>query len=94
MHLTIPPLTLSIDGLTETEIPWNSWKFLTEGEVADIHYTFHFVKELPQQEEGWELTFERPDIQVFQQGEWKPGNWQWEAWGQVTPFIKRRVKTK
>ena len=69
MYLSIPPLSLSIDGLTETEIPWNSRKFLTEGEVADIHYTFHFVKELPQQEEGWELTFERPDIQVFQQGE-------------------------
>lgn len=69
MHLTIPPLTLSIDGLTETEIPLNSRKFLTERKVADIHYTFHFVKELPQQEEGWELTFERPDIQVFQQGE-------------------------
>ena len=58
MYLFIPPLSLSIDGLTETEIPWNSRKFLTEGEVADIHYTFHFVKELPQQEEGWELTFE------------------------------------
>ena len=69
MHLTIPPLTLSIDGLTETEIPLNSRKFLTEREEADIHYTFHFVKELPQLEEGWELTFERPDIQVFQQGE-------------------------
>ena len=69
MHLTIHPLTLSIDGLTETEIPLNSRKFLTEGEVADIHYTFHFVKELPQLEEGWKLTFEKPDIQVFQQGE-------------------------
>ena len=69
MHLTTPPLTLSIDGLTETEIPLNSWKFLTEGEEADINYTFHFVKELPQLEEEWELTFERPDIQVFQQGE-------------------------
>jgi hypothetical protein len=69
MHLAIPPLTLSIDGLTETEIPLNSQKFLTEREVTDIHYTFHFVKELPQLEEEWELTFERPDIQVFQQGE-------------------------
>ena len=69
MHLTIHPLTLSIHGLTETEIPLNSRKFLTEREVTDIHYTFHFVKELPQLEEEWELTFERPDIQVFQQGE-------------------------
>ena len=69
MHLTIPPLTLSIDGFTETEIPLNSRKFLTERKVADIHYTFHFVKELPQLVEEWELTFEKPDIQVFQQGE-------------------------
>lgn len=69
MHLTISPLTLSIDGLTETEIPLNTRKFLTEGGVADIHYTFHFAKELPPLEGDWEVIFERPDIQVFQKGE-------------------------
>ena len=69
MHLTIAPLSLSIDGLTETEIPLNTRKFLTEQEgVTDIHYTFHFVKELPPFEEGWTSTFERPDILVYQKG--------------------------
>lgn len=68
MRLTISPLTLSICGLTEIEIPLNSRKFLTEKE-ADIFYIFHVVKELPDLEEKWELTFERSDIQIFQKGE-------------------------
>lgn len=69
MFLSIPPLILSINGLTETEIPLNTQKFLTEGETADMHYHFHLVKELPPLEKEWELIFERPDIQVYQQGE-------------------------
>ena len=69
MHFTIGPITLSIHGLTETEIPVNTQKFFTEEREADIHYTFHIVKELPYLEEGWEPIFERPDIQVFRSGE-------------------------
>lgn len=71
MHLTISPLTFSINGLKEFEIPLNARKFLAKkkGNLAKKNYTFHFVKELPNWEEGWTLTFERPDIQVYQQGE-------------------------
>ena len=69
MHFTIGPITLSIHGLTETEIPVNTQKFITEEREADIHYTFRIVKELPYLEEGWEPIFERPDIQVFRNGE-------------------------
>lgn len=69
MHFTIGPITLSIHGLTATEIPVNTRKFITEERETDIHYTFRIVKELPFLEEGWEPIFERPDIQVFRSGE-------------------------
>ncbi|MBQ3190519.1 MAG: hypothetical protein IJA95_09750 [Bacteroidaceae bacterium] len=72
MRLTIPPLTLSINGLTKNKIPLNTRKFLTEEKeevVADIHYTFHLVKELPPLKDEWDLIFERSDIQVFRYGE-------------------------
>ena len=68
MHFTIGPITLSIHGLTATEIPVNTRKFITEEREADIHYTFRIVKELPYLDEAWESIFERPDIQVFRQG--------------------------
>lgn len=69
MHLTIGPITCSIEGLTEEEIPLNSRQFQTEGQEADICYAFHEVEELPTPDEHWAQIFERPDIQVFQSGE-------------------------
>lgn len=70
MHLTIPPLTLSIEGLTETEIPMNSRQFITQEEgTADITYRFHLTEELPQPDDTWKVTFERPDIRVYRKGE-------------------------
>ena len=68
MHLTIGPITCSIEGLTEEEIPLNSQQFQTVGQEADICYTFHEVEELPAPDEHWARIFERPDIQVFQHG--------------------------
>ena len=68
MHLTIGPITCSIEGLTEEEIPLNSRQFQTKGQEADICYTFHEVEELPAPDEHWARIFERPDIQVFQHG--------------------------
>lgn len=68
MHFTIGPLTLSIDGLTEAEIPFNSRKFLSEEGESEIRYTFHAVKELPQPNETWVPIFGRPDIQVYRKG--------------------------
>lgn len=68
MHLTIGPLSITINGLTDTEIPENSRIFIAPTGNADRQYTFQWVETLPQPDETWTMTFERPDIKVYQKG--------------------------
>ncbi|MBQ8520360.1 MAG: hypothetical protein IJ456_03060 [Bacteroides sp.] len=69
MKLNIGPIIISIEGMTEADIPENSRLFLTkDSRKADVCYRFHWVEVLPSPESDWKEVFRRPDICVWQNG--------------------------
>lgn len=69
MKLNLGPITLGIEGIKLEEIPANTRLFLTEEEAtADLTYYLHGVTALPGPSEPWKITFQRPDICVWENG--------------------------
>lgn len=66
IHLALGPIKISLDGISEKEIPINSRLFIDKTQTkSNIHYIFKFVETLPEPKKEWKIVFQRTDIEVL-----------------------------